>query len=914
MPVATPRRLAGFSFEDRTPPVVSVLPRMDITAFVGFASSGPLHLPVAVESLDRFNDLFGDDLPLAWDGEAHREQNAFLAPCVRSFFVNGGRRCWIVRVANAAVAETSAFAVPGLLRVDSKGKQQPACAYARAPGGWADSLRVSTSLLADPLTLPGFEGLTDGHLLLPPSGTRTLVIGDLIRIQFFTTGWTVFFPVNAIASAASVYGDPTALMAVSNSVSWFRSATDKPAPAEPGTASFADPTGAEVTYAATFSTLQPGSATSLDLLPTAIATPALGAWLKSVFAEGILWLRVDDLAETHDDGSVPQSVLRVTGEAWWAEPLAPDLTTLGEGGMERLTLELDVAEDATESQRLTGLGFTPDHPLFWAGLPTDAGLFAPDELQPSTPPPLWRLADAPRFPLAGPDDPAGVFLPLGIHIFATNDTMALHSGHHRLQREGLADFSADLFLDPDLRDVGTDALLGYADTFRFLSANPRLLRGLHAILPLDEVTLIATPDAVHLGWDPQPVPPIPEPLTAPPYNLVPTDPFVDCEQLIIPAPILGFGAPPDPSGSYTLAWSHAPADESWVLQEAMFPDFRDAVDCYAGPRPEITFLGRAVGIYYYQVRTLRGCTSSNWSNRITVVIAADARWLVRPPPAVPSAPVLHAVQRSLARLCAARADLVALLTLPLFARSEASLALAAQLQATVDPDASIPVRALGVGEARDWSYTVLYHPWLQTPSPGGDVTAVPPDGTLAGLYARLALDRNAGAWIAPANAALADPLALTPIVERSRWLELLVRQINVIRAEPTGVLCLSADTLSSDNDLRPVNVRRLLILLRRLALQLGNTYVFEANSDAFRRLVQHAFESALTQLFQRGAFAGNTTAEAFRVNTGSSVNTPASVDAGRLIVEIQVAPSHPMAFITIRLIQTNERSSVSEIS
>jgi phage tail sheath protein FI len=258
--------------------------------------------------------------------------------------------------------------------------------------------------------------------------------------------------------------------------------------------------------------------------------------------------------------------------------------------------------------------------------------------------------------------------------------------------------------------------------------------------------------------------------------------------------------------------------------------------------------------------------------------------------------------------------MVALLTLPLFARSEASLALAARLQATVDPDTSIPVPALGVGEARAWSYTALYHPWVQTVSPDGDVTPTPPDGALAGLYARLALDRDAGAWIAPANAALVDPLALTPIIERSRWLDLLVRQINVIRAEPTGVICLSADTLSSDDDLRPVNVRRLLILLRRLALQLGNTYVFEANSDAFRRLVQHAFEGALLQLFQRGAFAGDTAAEAFRVNTGTTINTPTSVDAGRLIVEIQVAPSRPMAFITLRLIQTNERSSVSEIS
>ncbi len=119
---------------------------------------------------------------------------------------------------------------------------------------------------------------------------------------------------------------------------------------------------------------------------------------------------------------------------------------------------------------------------------------------------------------------------------------------------------------------------------------------------------------------------------------------------------------------------------------------------------------------------------------------------------------------------------------------------------------------------------------------------------------------------------------------------------------------MTADTLSRDEELRPINVRRLLILLRRLALRYGTTYLFEPNSGAFRRSVQRTFESLLQEMFQRGAFAGKTAATSFQVVTDDSVNPPASVDQGRLIVELRVAPSLPMTFLTIRLVQAGDQA------
>src|SRR5579884_2526717 len=98
------RRLPGIRFERQAPPLQEVLPRMDIAGFVGFASSGPLDVPVPIEDAAQFADVFGVDAPLAWDGDRGETVFGFLGPAVRSFFRNGGRRCWVVRVADRAHA------------------------------------------------------------------------------------------------------------------------------------------------------------------------------------------------------------------------------------------------------------------------------------------------------------------------------------------------------------------------------------------------------------------------------------------------------------------------------------------------------------------------------------------------------------------------------------------------------------------------------------------------------------------------------------------------------------------------------------------------------------------------------------------------------------------------------------------
>src|SRR6266571_4035372 len=64
--------------------------------FVGLAVKGPLDVPQLITSWDQFVDVYGA-------GEV-----GFLAKGVEGFFLNGGTRCYVVRVAHRARGETKA--------------------------------------------------------------------------------------------------------------------------------------------------------------------------------------------------------------------------------------------------------------------------------------------------------------------------------------------------------------------------------------------------------------------------------------------------------------------------------------------------------------------------------------------------------------------------------------------------------------------------------------------------------------------------------------------------------------------------------------------------------------------------------------------------------------------------------------
>src|SRR5947207_243190 len=193
------RRLPGFRFETQAPPLPEVLPRMDIAVFIGFAASGPLQIPVAVESEAQFQAIFGDDAPLAWDLERGEQLYAYLGPAVRAFFRNKGQRCWVIRVAKQSpnnekdqnFARYNYFPISALARAefDKDGnflRVMPAFSRARAEGSWSDSMQVGAALFARPAQIAGRIERDGGtyRLWVKRSPGDEFSKGELLQLDF----------------------------------------------------------------------------------------------------------------------------------------------------------------------------------------------------------------------------------------------------------------------------------------------------------------------------------------------------------------------------------------------------------------------------------------------------------------------------------------------------------------------------------------------------------------------------------------------------------------------------------------------------------------------------------------------------------------------------------------------------------
>jgi hypothetical protein len=638
-------------------------------------------------------------------------------------------------------------------------------------------------------------------------------------------------------------------------------------------------------------------------------------------SNGAFWLfvdSVDDAAPSSPPSLFPGLPVTVSGRNSYQQGqlVPPSLFALPV--CERITMDLRIQGVDGQIWNMTDLGLGPLHPRYWGFLPDDLTLYS-DHAASS----LDVEASHPRFPIAGPLH-GGCYLPLGVQApasplaepslpvgffgFAGPD----HSARTELERNGLAQFRSSLFLDRSLADTGSLDVLTEAFYIEYQSPTPRDLTGIHAALAVDEVTIIAVPDAVQRGWvrvgEAQMASPIASsPLQHPERwhlecgaTVPPGDPqtgeFEPCDPPQLAAPVLrliDFGG-----GRYSLVWAALTSSLDY-LEEAVDPNFATAAVTAVTASGIVDIYGQAPGDYYYRVRRQSGTVSSDYSNSVSIRISLATGWEQQPLAAYNDS-VLVDVHRALVRMSAARGDLFAVLAVPAHYREREAAAHAAQIRSVLS------------SEPAALSFAGVYHPWLigREEDDLRNLRTTPPDGATAGIFAKRSSAR--GAWISPANEPLTGVVTLSPAISRAYLQFLQDAQVNLIRQEPDGFLCLSEMTLTDDDDLLPINVRRLLSFLRKTALREGNQYVFEPSSDEFRRGVQRGFEELLHDLASLGAFAGARDQDSFQVVTDSSLNTPAAADLGRFYVDLQVAPSVPMRFLTIRLLQTADRTFVTE--
>jgi hypothetical protein len=479
---------------------------------------------------------------------------------------------------------------------------------------------------------------------------------------------------------------------------------------------------------------------------------------------------------------------------------------------------------------------------------------------------------------------------------------------------GWQELGPEVFLDPDLRFVGVESLLAEADYLRYQAESPRSLDGIHAALSIEEATMIAVPDAMHVTTSLTPAAVHEEPLPDETPATPPEPGFHSCATAPGAIPDLDAHPLDDDPHAIDLEWTASAEASTTTEIEERFGAIDDPGEViYAGVLRNLRLRGLSPGDRWFRARYKRAGLAGPWSDLVPVASAGApavqpataAGHLTHSDVAAEGSAGLMEIQRAVLAICAARGDLFAVLSLPGHLRERETVAYMRALRSNPAGAEGNPVPSL---PDRAWSYGAVYHPWVVGAATGGvsDVTVMPPDGAFCGIYARRAIGR--GAWIAPANETLNGMVALAPRMARASWQSLQDAHVNVIRHEPRGFLAFSADTLSDDPDYRPINVRRLLILLRRYAFARGMTHAFEPNSGSFRRRVQADFEAMLGSLFTRGAFAGATPRSAYQVVTDDSINTAQSSDQGKFIVELRVAPSLPMRFLTVRLLHAADRA------
>lgn len=887
------------------------LPPLDVAAFVGFAARGPLDWPVAVEDLDAYRAIFGGDMPLARE-HGGRTVNAHLPTAVAAFFANGGRRCYVVRVAGRRSTRTL-FRLTGLVAL--KGEQPigaaegPRLATLRASteGRWSASLRLGARLRSTPLPASAFKVIAPevkptgevSYRLSWQTGSapQALQKGDLLRLSYDPER-QYLFPVEEVRrEAGAPASEPVQLLAAQV---WQI--------IQPPPASTSPPPPTHIVVRVERLTpqepqrLNVGGKLSSRGGNFMLLLNGPDAW--KVRSGDVLQIkRIDNVtflftvAETgtfKEPGGVSQPAARAAQMLRLPAQTLPPVPPSPPPSVERLRFDLLLREGKERRPTIEELSFNQGHTRFWGEtvlLESSSLRRQPDggeAQQTSTATPgaasrnnqtssaaatarvfrasrgdarldetqLARLDGAALAGLLAPVDLTDrTYLPLGMLSILTEEEIE-GPADDEVGDDDLDLFDPTLFVDPVLVPRGgvpsspAGPLLSHPasgdslmkEAFDRYYVQDKRLRGMHSLFFVEEAALLSLPDAVQREWRRVPKEEPPPPVAPEP----PPPPDLSLFD-VCPPPAT---SPPAAAPPLAPPPQPPPAPELPVLKPIKADDETD---------PQ----------YLAELRNL-----------------VEAH---------------HAAQS----FCEARRDVLGVLALPAYYEKRQCIRWQEELRVQL----KLPRRRSPFDDARDvadLSYVAVYHPWLllaDQDSPDR-LRATPPDGAACGMIA--ARERAAQVWIAPANVPLSGVLGLVPAVSEDDWADLFDLQFNLVRPEPRDFRAMSAHTLSDESIWLQISVRRLLILVRKWVVERGMDFVFESNHERFRQGVRLMLEEALRFMHDRGAFAGSSPEQSYQVTTDESVNPPQSVDAGRFVAQVQVAPSQPVEFITVLLVRVAE--------
>jgi len=215
----------------------------------------------------------------------------------------------------------------------------------------------------------------------------------------------------------------------------------------------------------------------------------------------------------------------------------------------------------------------------------------------------------------------------------------------------------------------------------------------------------------------------------------------------------------------------------------------------------------------------------------------------------------------------------------------------------VGPDATIQEATNSI-QTLDTNYAASYFPWVRVRDRDtGRQREVPPSAVIPRVYAFS--DRNSAEWFAPAGLERGGiPEVIEPVLRlrKDERDELYSNRVNPIAEfQGQGTVVFGQKTLQvAPSALDRVNVRRLLINVKKFVASTSRFLVFEQNVPATRNRFKNIVNPFLENIQQQqGLFA-------FRVEMNADNNPPEVIDRNELRGQIFLQPTRTAEFVSIQ--------------
>jgi len=171
-------------------------------------------------------------------------------------------------------------------------------------------------------------------------------------------------------------------------------------------------------------------------------------------------------------------------------------------------------------------------------------------------------------------------------------------------------------------------------------------------------------------------------------------------------------------------------------------------------------------------------------------------------------------------------------------------------------------------------------------------------------------DNVAETWFAPAGfrrGRLTKPTATEVPLNQGDRDSLYTNNINpIVNFSPEGITIFGQKTAQrAATSLDRINVRRLMIYLRKVLLQTGRIDLFEPNDEFTWDIIKDKAEALLSDIQARRGITD------FRVICDSTVNTPVRVDRNELWCKILIKPTKTAEWIIFEVNLTNQSAKFS---